>query len=70
MHPTSRQPWGTPPAAFPGAIGPAVIPAILAACLFLRAGMDLLDTTRPKSEPRPPGPIELNETRGTRHELP
>jgi len=53
-----------------GTLGPGLIPLALVACLLLRAGLELVDVTRPKSEPRPPGPIELNENRGTRHELP
>ncbi len=30
--------------------------------------IEAIDVTRPKAEPRPPAPTEMNETKVTRHE--
>ena len=43
-------------------------PALLATLLLVSLGLQAIDATRPKPEPRPPTPYELNETKVTRHE--
>ena len=46
----------------------AVLPLMFTGSLLAWLCIAAIDVTRPKAEPRPTAPYELNETKVTRHE--